>query len=98
MPEKQLPSGVSPYVAYTLWREHGGIEDCLEPVDVSIVDAIKDELSEGFGDKFITDYGVPDDFVEKAETVYNSLAIAELTLQNVWSVFQAMLPRLDNAL
>jgi len=81
-----LPSGVSPNVAYALHREHGG-EDCLQTVDMDVVRGLMEELG---GDELIQ--FVPVEYAHHAQTVFDGLNIGSLGFQNVWLVFQAMLP------
>jgi hypothetical protein len=92
--EKALPSGVSPQIAYDLYKEYGG-EWCLLPVDVEVVQQIMDDilLEE---DPF--DWEVPIEFKYRCEKAYANLNIGELTMQNGWSVFTDMLVELEKTI
>jgi hypothetical protein len=59
----------------------------LEPVDREVIRKLMEELG---GEDLIR--FVPVEYDVKAVNVYESLNIADLTLQNVWNVFQIMLP------
>jgi len=83
---KLIPSGVSPNVAYTLHEAYGG-ENCLEPVDWSVIRGLMEELG---GEDLI--HFVLAEYAANAIEVFESLNIADLTLQNAWNVFQCMLP------
>jgi len=83
---KLIPSGVAPSVAYSLHEAYGG-ENCLELVDREVIHGLMEELG---GENLIR--FVPAVYDAKAAEVFESLNIADLTLQNVWNVFQSMLP------
>jgi hypothetical protein len=83
---KLIPSGVAPNVAYSLHNAYGG-ENCLEAVDRDVIDGLMQELG---GEDLI--HFVPAAYEAKAIEVFESLNITDLTLQNVWDVFQSMLP------
>lgn len=83
--EKKLPSGVSPNVAYTLFSQYGG-QNCLQPVDRAFVKSLMDDM----GGKELIQF-VSVEYAERAASVFESLAYLELTFQNVWLVFSAMM-------
>jgi hypothetical protein len=83
---KQLPSGCSPHVAMALYSQYGG-ENCLQPVDTKIIDALIAEIG---GDE-ILEFVTPA-FAKQAQGIYDVLQVGELTFQNVWLVFSKMLP------
>lgn len=83
---KLIPSGVAPSVAYSLYEQHGG-EDCLETVDRVVIRRLMDELGGEDLIRFVTAA-----YAEKAQSVFDTLGVKDLTLQNVWHVFKAMLP------
>ena len=89
--DKILPSGVSPNMAY-LFPEKFGATNCLEPVDLTVVQEILDGLQEE--KERLTDWGVPEEFAARAKTVYDTLPVEEVTLLNIWLVFALMAPRL----
>ncbi|KAJ7920649.1 hypothetical protein B0H13DRAFT_1605235 [Mycena leptocephala] len=85
---KPGPSGVkamSRNEAFTAFDSWGGV-NCLLPVDRDILRQMKEDIG---GDQLIA-FSTPD-FAERAEEVFESLGVS-LTMQNVWDVFQAMLP------
>jgi len=83
---KIIPSGVSPNVAYALPEEYSG-EDCLQPVDRQVVHELMEKLG---GEQLL--YFVTREYAEEAQAVFDTLHINDLSLQNVWHVFRAMLP------
>lgn len=83
---KLIPSGVSPNVAFSLHEAYGG-ENCLEPVDRDVIHGLMEELG---GEDLIR--FVPAEYAAKAVRVFESLNVADLTVQNAWHVFQSMLP------
>ena len=87
---KLIPSGVAPNVAYALYQQHGG-ENCLQPVDRAVIRHLMEEL----GGKDLIRF-VPAEYAEKAQSIYDALGIKDLTLQNVWHVFTAMLPLISS--
>lgn len=85
---KPGPSGVkamSRNEAFTAFDSWGGV-NCLLPVDRDILRQMKEDIG---GDQLIA-FSTPE-FAERAEEVFESLGVS-LTMQNVWDVFQAMLP------
>ncbi|KAK7434314.1 hypothetical protein VKT23_020264 [Stygiomarasmius scandens] len=80
------PSGMSRDEAFTLYDSWGG-KNYLMSVDVSVVREIMEEMG---GDSLLEFVTVK--FSTQAQEVYDSLHISELTMQNIWDVFQAMLP------
>jgi hypothetical protein len=87
---KPGPSGMSRNDAFSLPSSWGG-RNCLLPVDVDIIREIKVAM----GGDSILDF-VPAEFSQQAQAAFDFLGISELTYQNVWSVFEAMLPLLYN--
>lgn len=83
---KPGPSGMSRNQAFVLPEKWGG-RNCLIPVDVEVIREIKAAMG---GDALLA--FVSDEFDARAQEVYDSLLIVELTFQNVWAVFSAMLP------
>jgi hypothetical protein len=83
---KVLPSGVSPNIAYVLPDQYGG-EDHLQPVDKITVQ----ELMDAIGGKELVQF-VSEEYASHASEVFDSLGVARLTMQNVWVVFEDMLP------
>lgn len=86
---KQIPSGVSPDVAYALHAEYDA-EDCLQPVDPDIVQGLMDAIGGEDLIRFVTV-----EYADRAQAVFDSLHVPKLTFQNVWEVFSAMLPHLS---
>ncbi|KAF8482338.1 hypothetical protein JB92DRAFT_3149094 [Gautieria morchelliformis] len=83
---KVLPSGVSPNEAFTLHEEYGA-ENLLQPVNKGVVRELMVSIG---GDDLIRFVSV--EYAVHAQEVYYSLGIQKLTMFNVWTVFQAMLP------
>ena len=86
-----LPSGVSPNFAHTCPEQFGG-RDCLTPVNWEVVEEILSEMEAER--KFCKDWGVPDEFAAKADGLLGKMCIMEITLDNVWIVFSALLPHM----
>ncbi|KDQ11750.1 hypothetical protein BOTBODRAFT_176943 [Botryobasidium botryosum FD-172 SS1] len=84
--KKVLPSGVSPNEAYLLPHLYGGVR-CLQPVDHAVIK----ELMEAVGGESLVQFVTPE-YAAAAEEVFEHLGVENLSLQNVWSVFEAMLP------
>jgi hypothetical protein len=81
------PSGVSPNVAMSLHSTKYGAENCLQEVPKETVKEMLENLD---GESLLA--FVDDEYAAKAQQVYNSLGIANLSLTNVWDIFEAMLP------
>jgi hypothetical protein len=87
---KSNPSGVAPNIAYELFEYYGG-EDCLQPVDTTVIRTLMEELG---GEDLIL--FVSHEYAAKAQGVYNTLHVHDLNLQNVWQIFSAMLPLMQD--
>jgi hypothetical protein len=83
---KQLPSGCSPHVAMALYSQFDA-ENCLQPVDTKVIDALIAEI----GGDDILQFVTPA-YAKQAQGIYDDLQVGELTFQNVWVVFSKMLP------
>jgi hypothetical protein len=77
--DKVLPSGVSPNIAYTLYEKYGGVQ-CLQLVDVQVVEEIMEVMKDAFGASC-------DEALGKLRITHN-----DLTMKNIWLVFAQMLP------
>jgi hypothetical protein len=84
--EKASPSGMSRNEAFSLPEQWGG-RNCLLPVDVNVIQEIKAAM----GGDALLDFTTPK-FSVQVQAVYDTLHISELTLQNVWLVFQSLYP------
>lgn len=86
--EKALPSGYAPKYIYEHPERFGG-RQCLHPVDV---EAVK-EIMAGLEEDYITntDWGVPEEFTEQATAALAQLEVEEVTMGNVWLVFNSIL-------
>jgi len=85
--EKPGPTGMSCNQAFSFPEMWGG-RDCLLKInDLSIIEGLKQELG---GDELVS-FSMPE-FSAHAQAAYDSLAIIDLTFENVWVVFTAMLP------
>lgn len=67
--------------------EAWGGRDCLLPVDVNVIREIKEAMG---GDSLLE--FTTAEFSDLAQTAYDSLAITNLNPENVWHVFQELLP------
>jgi len=85
-----LPSGVSPEVAYSLYEDYGA-QNCLQPVDPDVVQNLMDELG---GEDVIRFVSVA--YAARAQEVFDSLDVPKIMFENVWKIFQTMLPYLSN--
>lgn len=83
---KPGPSGMSRNEAFSMPEKWGG-RNCLLPVDVEVVREIK----EAMGGDALLDFVVPE-YAAQVQAAYDSLGISELTLENVWNVFEALYP------
>ncbi|TDL13749.1 hypothetical protein BD410DRAFT_817268 [Rickenella mellea] len=88
---KPGPSGMSRNEAFSLPENWGG-RDCLLPVDTEVIRAIKEHMG---GDALLEFTSA--EFSARAQEVYDSLKIVNLSLENVWGVFTAMYPLLYGA-
>ena len=84
---KPGPSGMSRNHAFALPEQWGG-KDCLLKIeDLSVIT----ELKESLGGEALLAFSTTE-FMVCAQNAYDSLDITELTFENVWNVFTAMLP------
>ena len=81
-----MPSGVSPNVAMSLHEDYGA-ENCLQPVDHSVVGNLMEEIG---GEDLIR--FVDSEYSATAQSIFDNLGFTVLTFENVWQVFSAMLP------
>lgn len=91
--QKPGPSGMSRNQAFSLPEQWGG-RDCLlkiPPEDLTVIKKLKEELG---GDELLS-FSTPE-FSICAQKAYDSLDLIDLTFENVWSVFTAMLPLVLN--
>lgn len=63
--------------------------NCLQAVDITIVAKLMQDLGGENVARFVTA-----EYAAKAQQVFASIGIAELTLRNVWRVFSMMLSRM----
>jgi hypothetical protein len=87
---KHLPSGVSPDVAYSLFEDYGA-QNCLQPVDPEVVQNLMGEIG---GEDVIRFVSVA--YAARAQEVFDSLGMPKITFENVWEIFQKMLPYVSN--
>ena len=88
--KKQLPSGVSPNVAFTLYQEYNA-ENCLQHVDVEVVQKLMEDIG---GEELIRFVSV--EYAARAQVIFDSLNVLKLAFDNVWEIFSAMLPYLSD--
>jgi hypothetical protein len=62
-------------------------ENCLQPVDTKIIDALMAEIGSDNVLQFVTPA-----YAKQAQEIYDDLQFGKLTFQNVWGVFYKMLP------
>lgn len=90
--DKVLPSGVTPNQAYSFPDRHGG-EDCLIGVNRDTVKAMLNDMQEE--QAALTDWGVSPDLVPLAKQALKKLRVKEVTLENIWLVFCALIGLLE---
>jgi hypothetical protein len=74
---KQLPSGVLPNVAYSLYENYGAL-NCLQPVDPDVVQNLMDEIG---GEDIIQFVSIA--YAAHAQEVFDSLNVPKITFKNV---------------
>jgi len=84
--KKAGPSGMSRDQAFTFPERWGG-RDCLLPVDVEVIKAMKKDMG---GDALLE--FVSAEFSARAQVVFDGLNISELSFENIWTVFSLMYP------
>ncbi|KAK7018706.1 hypothetical protein VNI00_018299 [Paramarasmius palmivorus] len=85
--EKKNPSGARPDHAFACPEQFGGQSGLLKPVDLDVIDALMEELG---GEELIQ--FVSPEYAARAKSVFDSLGVSQLTMENVWNIFSAMLP------
>ncbi|KAJ7777976.1 hypothetical protein DFH07DRAFT_766191 [Mycena maculata] len=88
--EKLLPSGGTPNQFYSNLAKYGG-KSCLIPVEEAVVDELLANCQEGHERMRYVDTA----FEEIAQAAYDALEQPEITLQNAWTVFRAMIGKLE---
>lgn len=83
---KAGPSGDSRNNLYLMPERWGG-KDCLQKVDVNIIR----ELKEAIGGESLIQFVTPE-YAAMAEEIYEALHVSEITVDNVWYIFEEMLP------
>ena len=83
---KLIPSGVAPNVVFSLHEQYGG-EDCLQPVDPGVIHRLMEELG---GEELIQ--FVSPAYASKAQAIFNTLHIQNLTLQMSGMYFRLCYP------
>jgi len=86
--KKKLPSGVSPNVAFALHTKYHAV-DCLQKVDTGVVRSVMKDIGGEDLIRFISA-----DYATRAEATYHELGLPPVTFQNVWTIFQTMLPHM----
>jgi len=89
--EKPGPSGMSRNQAFSLPEEWGGRDCLLKIEDLSVIKKLKEEL----GGEELVSFSTPE-FAARAQKAYDSLGINDLTFNNVWAIFTALLPVVFN--
>lgn len=85
------PSGCSRNDAFTLHDDYG-LRNCLLPLDERQLDIVREIKQKMEGLRPLA--FVSDDFDERAQAAYLKLGVTELTFDNAWHVFLALLPQL----
>jgi hypothetical protein len=88
--KKNLPSGGTPNKFFSNPTAYGG-KDCLIPVEEDIIDQL---LEEARAEAHEHMRYVDDEFDVLAQEAYMALGEPEITLQNAWTVFRAMVDQL----
>lgn len=84
---KPGPSGVSRNEAYSLYESWGG-RNCLLPItNMELIHELKEEL----GGPELLEF-CDRDISARAQNAYESLGVFSLRFNNVWGVFQRILP------
>jgi hypothetical protein len=81
---KPGPSGMSRDEAFNFPEKWGG-RNCLLPVDVAVIEKMKADL----GGDALLDFVSPE-FSQRAQEIFDSLNVIELTFENVWIIFSRM--------
>ena len=85
--DKPGPSGMSRNEAYSLYESWGG-RDCLVPI--TNTELIR-ELKDAVGGAELLEFSSPE-LSMRAQDAFNSLGALTLGFENVWIVFQQILP------
>jgi hypothetical protein len=83
---KPGPSGMSRNEAFSMPQNWGGC-NCLLPVNVNVICEIKAAM----GGDALLEFTTPE-FSTHAQDAYDTLCVSELTIANVWFIFQALYP------
>ena len=86
---KAGPSGDSRNNLYFMPEKWGG-KDLLQKVDIAVIH----ELKEMVGGESLLQFVTPE-YAAQAEAVYHNLGIQELSIDNIWFVFEQMLHSLS---
>ena len=76
-------------MAFSLYKKYNGI-NCLQLIPAEQLQLIRDLKRDIGGEKKIE--FVPPVFAERCKEAFASLGITELTFNNVWTVFEDLLP------
>ena len=87
--EKAGPSGCSRNEAFFL-PENFGLSNKLLPLNINQLKIVA-EIKEFMGGEALLAFVSPE-FSAEVELAYNSLGVGELTIQNAWHIFEALLP------
>ncbi|KAF9047219.1 hypothetical protein BDP27DRAFT_1243497 [Rhodocollybia butyracea] len=85
---KYLPSGTSPNIAFALYQQYEG-DFGLQAADRNVIAQLMEDMG---GEDLIRFVSV--EYATKAQQVYDSLDLPKLAMNNIWDVFQAMLPHM----
>ena len=74
-------------MAYALPERYGGERGGLQPVDISLIERLMEDLG---GEDLVR--FVPREYEAHADSVFATLGVEKLTFDNIWTVFERMLP------
>lgn len=77
---------MSPNVAFVTHQEYGAV-NCLQVVNMDVVHTLKEELGGSDLVRFVSC-----EYATHCQTILDTLGVCKLTLQNVWVIFNHMLP------
>jgi len=86
---KAGPSGDSHNNLYFMPKKWGG-KDLIQGVDIAVIH----ELKEMVGGESLLQFVMPE-YAAQAEAVYHSIGVQELSIDNIWFVFEEMLRSLS---
>ena len=74
-------------MAYALPERYGGERGGLQPVDITLIEHLMEDL----GGKDLVRF-VSREYEAHADSVFATLGVGKLSFDNIWTVFERMLP------